>query len=93
MTYQTAATGAKRRTQREFAAPMDAAREQQIRDVYADDDEDQSDSAEDGKKRRLDPACDLVVQRSHPELDVPSIRHRLLLCHHGTPEEVDLSRR
>ena len=46
-------SGAKRGAHREFAAPLCAASEQQIRHVHARDQQDQHDGAEDGEQRRF----------------------------------------
>ena len=60
---QPASSGAERRAQRELAAPLRAAREQQVRHVHAGDREHQHHRAEDGEERRPDAAGQLVLQR------------------------------
>ena len=51
---ESTAARAERRPQREFATPLNAPREQEVRHIDARDDEDEHHRRENGKQRRLD---------------------------------------
>ena len=66
--YQTHSSGAKCGPQGELTAPPRAARQQEIGDVHAHDEEHKNNSAENHQQRGLDAARDLVLQPAHNHL-------------------------
>jgi len=65
--HQSRSFRSKGRTHREFAAPLCAARKQEVRHVDAGDQEHQDHRTENGEQRGLDAACDFILQRIDDE--------------------------
>ena len=90
MARQARAACAEREAQRNFLLPHRRARQQQVGDVRARDQQNERDRAEENEQGRFDVADELLVQRPHPDPDARVVLRILLFQPRGDRRHLGL---